>query len=189
MAVRYLTETFGAMSPVNIVRQIGNGASLQSAVLAATNVQYTSLQLLFENWLRDWNDSSRSDSHEYLKALDDMIAAMDDVFDQRAVDLLSPLDRTQSINARTGFVGKADSVLERHGATAVPESLQDLHLELESGEFFSVVLDWLKLEMDHLETLLDARRLEANSPIPEVDARDTLLRRKMENAKFVLNLL
>ena len=112
MAVRYLTETFGAMSPVNIVRQIGNGASLQSAVLAATNVQYTGLQLLLDNWLRDWNDSSRSDSHEYLKALDDMIAAMDDVFDQRAVDLLSPLDRTQSINARTGFAGKADSVLD-----------------------------------------------------------------------------
>ena len=103
-----------------------------------------------------------------------MIAAMDDVFDQRAVDLLSPFDWAQSINARTGFVGKADSVLERHGATAVPESLQDLHLE--SGEFFSVVLDWLKLELDHLETLLDARRLEANSLIPEVDARDTLLR-------------
>ena len=112
MAVRYLTETFGAMSPVNIVRQIGNGASLQSAVLAATNVQYTGLQLLVENWLRDWNDSSRSESHEYLKALDDMIAAMDDVFGQRAVDLLSPWDRTQSINARTGFVGKADSVLD-----------------------------------------------------------------------------
>ena len=64
-----------------------------------------------------------------------------------------------------------------------------MHLELESGEFFSVVLDWLKLELDHLETLLDAIRLEANSLIPEVDARDTLLRRKVENAKFVLNLL
>ena len=51
------------------------------------------------------------------------------------------------------------------------------------------MLDWLKLELDHLETLLDARRLEANSLIPEVDAPDTLLRRKVENAKFVLNLL
>ena len=163
------------MSPVNIVRQIGNGASLQSAVLAATNVQYTGLQLLVENWLRDWNDSSRSDSHEYLKALDDMIAAMDDVFDQRSVDLLSPLDRTQSINARAGVRRQGGFGAGRHGAAAVPESLQDLHLE--SREFFSVVLDWLKLELDHLETLLDARRLEANSLIPEVDARDTLLRR------------
>ena len=122
-----------------------------------------------------------------MKALDDMLAAMDDVFDQRAVDLLSRFDRAQSINASTGFVGKAESVLERHGATAVPESLQDLHRE--SGEFFSVVLDWLKLELDHLETRLDARRLEANSLIPEVDARDAMLRRKLDNAKFVLNLL
>ena len=64
--------------------------------------------------------------------------------------------------------------------------MQDLYLE--SGEFFSVVLDWLKLELDHLETLLDARRSEANSLIPEVDARDPLLRRKVENSKLVLNL-
>jgi hypothetical protein len=187
MAVRYLTETFGASSPVDIVRQIGNGASLESAVLAATGVQYTDLQLLFENWLRDWNDSSRSDSQEYLKALDDMLATIDDVFDQRSVDLLSPFDRAQSIITRTGFIGQAKSVLERHRAAAVPESLQHLHSE--SGEFFSVVLDWLKLELDHLETRLDARRLEANSLIPEVDARDTMLRRKLDNAKFVLNLL
>jgi hypothetical protein len=187
MAVRYLTETFGTLSPVNIVRQIGNGASLQSAVLAATGVHYADLQLLFENWLRDWNDSGRSDSQEYFDSLDDMLAAMDDVFDQRAVDLLSPFDRGQSITTRTGFVGQAESLLERHRATAVPESLQGLHGD--TGEYFSVVLEWLNLELDHLETRLDARRLEANSLIPEVDARDTLLKRKLDNAKFILNLL
>ncbi len=187
MVIRYLTETFGAPSPVNIVRQIGNGASLQSAVLTTTGLQYTDFQLLFGNWLLDWDDSNRSDSQEYLEVLDDMLATVDDVFEQRAVDLLSPFDRSQSINVRTSIVGRAESVLERHVATAVPESLQDLHRE--SGEFFSVVLNWLKLELDHLETRLDARRLEANFLIPEVDARDTMLRRKLDNAKFILNLL
>ena len=187
MAVRYLTETFGAQSPVNIARSIGSGASLQSAVLSATGIDYATLQLLFENWLRDWNDLGRTDSQEYLASLDDMLATMDNVFDQRAVGLLSPFDRAQAINARTGFVDQAESVLELHRTVSIPDSQQSLHDE--AGEFFNVVLEWLKLELDHMETRLDARRLEANALIPEVDARDTILRRKVDNAKFVLNLL
>jgi hypothetical protein len=49
MAVRYLTETYGAQSPVNMVRSIGFGASLESSVLSATGVDYATLQFLFEN--------------------------------------------------------------------------------------------------------------------------------------------
>ena len=56
MAVQFLAETQGAGTAVEMVRRIGQGFTLEVAMLDLTGSQYREFRQQFAEWLEDWED-------------------------------------------------------------------------------------------------------------------------------------
>jgi hypothetical protein len=51
-----------------------------------------------------------------------------------------------------------------------------------------VAAAWLSLELEYAETLVEAKLVQANDMIPEINARDLSLGRSINTTQFVYNI-
>ncbi len=145
MAVRYISETYGSESAVDIVTEIGAGDDLAVALETALGTPYTDFDSAFALWLKDWEDPERSASVEYFDILDGMLATTTVLLERRRAEL-------QVLDGQFGTVEFSVSLAEDAQALAVqiieitpPASLQEIHQDAVS--YFDVLAKWLNLEL------------------------------------------
>ena len=181
MAVRFLTETFGTLTPVDIVRRIGQGSTLASAMNTTIGISYSEFQQRFESWLRAWDDPERIVVRQYFQTLNEIDGLLDSIFDRRG-EILG----TRTVATRRALVSDAQQLLVQLQNTSAPESQQSLHSK--SLEYLGTVVEWLTLELEHDESFDDSKRVQANAMLPEIDARGNLFNRAISNLEFIYNL-
>jgi hypothetical protein len=181
MAVRFLTEDRGARAPVELVKEIGRGASLEGAMAAALGVQYHVFLAQLAGWLKTWEDPARAQISPYVGSLQETMDSLEAIFERRNTGLRSdatPLSRA--------LASDAANLLKRHEALSAPPSLLDMHQGART--FLERAVRWLTLEAEYAETRAEAKLVEANNMILEIDARHNLLSRDINDLQFVYNL-
>jgi len=186
MAIRFLNETYGPLSGVSVVEDIGRGLTLSQAIESVTGLTLAVFETQFVRWLEGWEDSSRLTVSDYLSGLDLLLADKDALLQQRSQDISVPMTAGESSISRLALVRSAEDLVTGLQHISPPEDALDLHQE--AAEYFNLIVEWLNLEFQHAETRDDTYRVRANQMIPEVDAREALLQRGVSNRKFVLNL-
>jgi hypothetical protein len=186
MAVRFLTEDRGAKAPVDLVREIGRGATLEGAMAAALGVQYHVFRAQVDVWLRTWEDSARAEIGKYTRSLQGTLDSLDAILERRSADLKSNATPLSRAPLKRALASDAASLLNRTEALSAPPSLLDMHQS--ALTFLKRAVGWLTLEAEYTETLAEAKLVEANSMISEIDARHNLLTRDINDLRFIYSL-
>ena len=186
MAVRFMAETYGSSAPIDVIQAMGRGSQLIGAILEGTGRQYRDFRQSFVEWLQEWEDSGRAELQSYLGSLEPILDSVNSITDRRAVDLQSGAPFPTRIPVKQGLVADAQSALDQLGKLSPPDLLLDLHQE--ATTYLSRFVRWLTLELGYMETLEDAQLFQANDMIPEINARDVLLHRRVNSLNFVYNL-
>jgi len=186
MAARYLAETYGPLSPIDIIKRIGGGQPLTAAVLQITGIQYLDFRTRFVQWLQQWEDPDRAEVRPYVSTIQSIIDSVKDISRRRALDLDSSAHRSSRIPVKAGLVDEATELLAQLNALTPPSTQTDLHQS--TLEYLGAVARWLTLELNYLETLTDSLLDEANGTIPEISAREYELGQDISTVKFVYNL-
>ena len=114
------------------------------------------------------------------------MGSVDSISDRRAVDLQSAAPISTRIPLKQDLVADAQSLRAQLGELSPADLLLDLHQE--ATTYLGRLELWLTLELGYMETLEDTQLVHANDMIPEINARDVLLNRKVNFLKFVYNL-
>ncbi|NQW22879.1 MAG: hypothetical protein HQ475_05480 [SAR202 cluster bacterium] len=186
MAVRYLNETYGPLSAKAAVEDIGLGFSLPHAIESVTGLAYSVFESQFNRWLAAWDDPDRASIAAYLSGLDVLLADVDAILKQRSKNLAIPASSSEASISRIQLVRSTEAAIDGLQALSPPDGAAALHQEAE--EYFGRILVWLTLEFQHADTRDDIKRVQANLMIPEIDARELLLKRNLSNLQFVLHL-
>ena len=181
MAVRFLTESYGALAPVDMVQRIGNGSTMGSAIAAVTGLSYGEFRERFRSWLQDWDDPDRIEVREYVRTLNDIDDSRQSISDRRAKNLGS-----RSVTTARALLSDAQQLLAQLQNTPAPGAHQDLHSE--SLGYLEAVVEWLTLELEYADTSHDSKRVEATAIIPEVDTRGYLFDRAISNIEYIYRL-
>jgi hypothetical protein len=187
MAVRYISETYGSESAVDIVTGIGSGDDVATALEDSLGIPYTDFDSAFALWLKDWEDPERSASVEYFGTLDGMLAAASVLLERRRAELQALDGQFSTVESSAPLAEDAQALAAQIRETTPPASLQEIHQDAVS--YFDVIAEWLNLELEYAQNRVDAVRVEANALIPEGSVREILLRQNIDDIKFVLNVL
>ena len=106
MAVRFLMETFGALTPVDIVRRIAQGSTLASAMNATIGISYAEFQDRFETWLQAWKDPDRLEVRQYVQTLNEIDDSRTSISERRT-EILG----TRIVATRRALVSDAQQLL------------------------------------------------------------------------------
>ena len=63
-----------------------------------------------------------------------------------------------------------------------------MELHQNASTYLGRVIQWLNLELEYVETLEEAKLVQANGMIPEINARESVLGRAIGTVRFVYNL-
>ena len=187
MAVRYISETYGSESAVDIVTGIGTGDDVATALEKSLGVPYTDFDSAFALWLKDWEDPERSASVDYFGTLEGMLAEGSVLLARRAAELQAPDSQSRTVEFSAPLAEDAQALAALIRETTPPVSLQEMHQDAVS--YFDVLAEWLNLEVEYARNRVEVVRREANGLIPEGGAREFLLRQNIGDTKFVLNVL
>lgn len=186
MAVRYLNETYGSKAAVAMIKNIGRGANIFTAVEDETGVDYPSFQTAFLDWLKGWDDPQRSEIRNYMAVLG---AVMDDessITSRRSQEITLTRPLSQRIPDKQEMAADSRILVSRLEAVSPPAELDKLHQNALS--YLRRVNDWLTLELEFVQTGATAKRNQANEMIPEVNARGNLVLDGIGDIEFVYNL-
>ena len=186
MAVRYMTESYGADAAAGIVGDIGGGFSLVSAIQSNLGVPYSEFEQAFIAWLRNWEDPERLGISPFIEILDGVLDMADSISQRRGNELGSRSPRLERIPFKTLLHSEAAAKQNELEMVTPPDSLADLHLETLS--FLGRYVQWLALELEFVETGVNARIAEANNMIGEINVREVLLARSIGGVKLIYNL-
>ena len=186
MAVRFLNETYGAEAAADVVREIGGRFNLASAIQNVSGLPYAQFEQQFVAWLKGWTDPERAEISPYVDALDGILDSAGAISQRRANELGSTAPRIQRIPFKSILHSDAQGLHTELRGLTPPVSVADLHQEALS--YLDRYVQWLALELEHVETGVDAKRVEANNMIEEINVRKALLDRGMGVVKFVCNL-
>ena len=186
MAARFLIETYGAGSAVEIVRKIGQGSELSGAILEVTGSRYQDFREHFAEWLGDWKDPERTSIRAYIQPLNGIMDSADSISARRSADLASGAPLSSRIEVKRNLAGDAMALLNNAQGLSPPPTLQDLHQE--ALAYLGAVVDWLSLELEYAETRVEAKLVQANDMISEINARDLSLIRAIGTTQFVYNI-
>ena len=187
MAVRYISETYGSQSAVDIVTGIGEGNDVATALEKSLGIPYTDFDSAFALWLKEWEDPERLASVEYFDTLDGMLAEASVLLARRAAELQARDGQSARVEFSAPLAEEAQALDALIGETTPPVSLQEMHQDAVS--YFDVLAEWLNLELEYARNRVDAIRRQANGLVPEGGAREFLLRQDIGDTKFVLNIL
>ena len=186
MAISYLTETFGDKGAVGIVKSMGRGFNLPLAIEEAIQLGYPEFQTGFYRWLETWQNPEREAVRAYLETLDEILETDAKISSRRTEELNSELPLFQRVPAKEELLADAHALMDRLGQTPVPSNASSLNSEASS--YLVTLVRWLALELEFTRTGVDARRIEANQMIPEIQGRAGLVRRGITDLKVVYNL-
>jgi hypothetical protein len=186
MAVRFMSETFGASSPFDALREIAAGVDFPEALQSATTLTYEDFESRFVDWLSSWEDPDRTGATEYLQALDPLMAQLVDALNRREADFQRELSDEEYVAAYTEIVSDAQETVDGLARITPPGFFHDIHAE--AALAFHLVVNWLGLELEYRKTLNGIHQERANGMVPEVNARMNLLPKDLADAKWVLNL-
>jgi len=186
MAVRYLTETYGAAAPIDMVRAMGTGAPLAAAILEVTKVQYANFREQFADWLKTYEDPRRAAVIEYVQVLNGIMDSWQEISRQRAVEVGRQVSLGQRVPLQQEFLSDAQALLVQLLNTSPPSQLQSLHQS--AKQWLETVDRWLSLELEYFQTSNGLILSEANDMIPEVNGRQTMVANALGAVVFVYNL-
>ena len=186
MAVRFMAETYSATAPIRVVQAIGRGSPLPAAILEVTKDQYRDFRLLFAEWLQEREDPDRANIETHIRSLGSIIDSADLISERRAADLESGAPLPSRIQVQRNLVTDSEALVDRAANLIPPAALVDLHQD--ASTYLTIKLQWLTLELNYAETLEEAKLIQANDMIPQITARDTLLKRAIATVEFVYNL-
>jgi hypothetical protein len=186
MAVRFLRETFGLMAPLDVVEKMREGVHLAEALQQVTSTGYEEFQQRFPAWLADWQEPERAATSRYIQTLNGIMASMGLIYQRRAAELESQLALSQRVPARLSLVADAQDLFDRLKAASPPPTISWLHED--ALAYLGRIVEWLTLELEYAQTGIDARKVQANNMIPEIDAREILLLRRVSDVEFAYHL-
>jgi hypothetical protein len=143
----------------------------------ATNSTYEDFESRFVVWLSSWDDSERSKSDEYFQFIDQLLARSQTINNQRNEFLNS--GSTGRFEAYTEWVSDAETIASEIATISPPDTLQNIHSD--AVGYFELVVVWMEFGRSDS---VDA----ANDLIEELNTRNSLLYKRLANAKFVRNL-
>lgn len=186
MAVRYLTETHGGRAAVGIMKNMGRGANIFTAIEEETGVAYPDFQTGFLEWLKGWDDPRRSEIRDYLAILNAIMREESTISDRRAREIALTRPLPERVTDKEELAADAQALVSRLEGVPPPVELQELHQSALS--YLRTVEDWLSLELAFVRTGSDANRTKANDMLPEVNGRGSLVLRAISDVEFVYNL-
>ena len=186
MAVRFMIETYGAQAGADVVREIGGRFNITSAIQNILGLPYSQFEQQFVAWLEGWDDPDRVAIRQYFLSLDGVLVALDSILERRSESINVGSTLTNAETLRRTLAADSTELLHRVEALSPPLSLDNL--QQDALAFLRAVAHWLTLELQHAETGLNARLVEANAMIPEIDARKTTLNRQVNHVKFIYSL-
>lgn len=180
MAVRYVIETYGVNSVVEVVNTLANGTRLDAAIRQVTGITYATFERRFREYTGAWKDEDREAIRQYIATLQDILERNDSIRDRRREIL------QMSWEQRRGPLGNAASdaqdLLNELNGVDPPADMQNLHGE--ALVYLGRLVDWLSLQVEYYRTRQDSKRVESNDMIPEIDARSTGVHREVNSVIY-----
>ena len=189
MAVRYLTERYGESAPIEIVREISRGATLNAAMTRVTGVNYARFESGFVNWLTNWDDPVRAATRRYMQVLNQLSAEEDAIRALRSEAVREwnlHFDRGRAKESAIELQSRAANLYTRVAALQPPPYVADLHNA--AVAYFRILRDWLTEDSEFLATGHDSYRVAANAMIPEVGYRRFDFITRLNDVSIILNL-
>ena len=189
MVVRYLTERFGDVAPLDIARLIGAGGSVGNAVASITGSSYGDFESEFIQWLKSWDDPVRAAARPYLQALEEMDAEQRDLRAFRAEAIrewgrsfnrVTAEENASAVHQRAAALDSQISALQ---PTPFVAGLHDA-----ATAYFEVLEEWLKFDYEFMNTALESKRLAADALIPQVNYHQVDFSSNLFDALFIMNL-
>lgn len=181
VAMRFLVERFSESALLLLLNKLADGQPLAQAIQAATGQSYAAFEQAFRSWVRDWQDPQRQAASSYDSAANSLMAEWRQITTQREAIIGAPALATRDL-----LVAQATSMRQRAGALTPPAGWNELHQELTT--FLARAVVWLDLQREYYRTGNDAKRLEANAFIPEINARDFTVRSSLGELAFQFHL-
>ena len=148
MAVRYLAETYGTSTPIDMMTRMGQGATLSEVFSEIVGVEYLAFEQQFTLWLKSWEDSERTRIAEYIRGLNEIMSAKASIGDRRSMDLASGATPAERVVTKRSLSADAEGLLTRIGNLSPPPELQPL--QDDAIRFMERFVRLLALELEHL---------------------------------------
>ena len=159
---------------------------MAGAIQNILGLPYSQFEQQFVAWLKNWEDPERAEVSPYIETLDGILDSADAISQRRANELGSTALRIERIPAKILLHSDAQALESELKEMTPPVSPVGLHQEALS--YLDRYVQWLALELEHIETGVDAKRVEANNMIEEINVRKELLERGIVDVKFIYNL-
>lgn len=185
MAVRFMVETHGAAAAADVVRAIGRRLTLAAAIQNTLGLPYAEFEQRFVTWLIDWEDPERAEIALYIETLEGILNSVDAISQRRAAELGSATPLVLRITFNSALHSDAQALENTLLAMTPPEVLADLHQEALS--YLDRYVQWLALQLEYVETGVNAIIIESNGMIEEINVREFLLTNGVIDVKFVYN--
>ena len=180
MAVRYMVETYGPRSVIDVIGKLSAVTDLESAIQQVTGVTYAILEQRFVEYLKTWQDPDREAVRRYATTLKGVLEQEAQIRARRSEALNMPFAQRQALYE--SLVADARALLDELKGTAPPPALHMLHDD--TLAYLVRLGDWISLGLEYARTGQDSKRVEANNTIPEINARRTLVYRALSNVEF-----
>ncbi len=148
MAVRYLAETYGTSTPIDMMTRMGQGATLSEVFSEIVGVEYLAFEQQFTLWLKSWEDPERTRIAEYIRGLNEIMSAKASIGDRRSMDLASGATPAERVVTKRSLSADAEGLLTRIGNLSPPPELQPL--QDDAIRFMERFVRLLALELEHL---------------------------------------
>ena len=148
MAVRYLAETYGTSTPIDMMTRMGQGATLSEVFSEIVGVEYLAFEQQFTLWLKSWEDPERTQIAEYIRGLNEIMSAKASIGDRRSMDLASGATPAERVVTKRSLSADAEGLLTRIGNLSPPPELQPL--QDDAIRFMERFVRLLALELEHL---------------------------------------
>ena len=169
MAVRYMVETYGVNSVVEVVTALMNGTRLDTAIRQVTGNTYASFEQRFLEYAGAWQDEDRESVRQYTATLEDIMERDDEISDRRSATLELPWEQRRTPIGN--IASDARGLLNELNLVNPPSKVRHLHTE--ALAYLGRVVDWLNLQVEYYRTRQDSKRVESNGMNPEINARNT----------------
>ena len=111
MAVRYLAETYGTSTPIDMMTRMGQGATLSEVFSEIVGVEYPAFERRFTLWLKSWEDPERTRIAGYTRSLNEIMSVKASIGDRRSVDLASDAPPSERVATKRVLVADAQDLL------------------------------------------------------------------------------
>ena len=175
MAVRYMVETYGERSVVDVIGKLSAVTDLEDAVQQVTGVTYAILEQRIVQYLRTWEDPDREAVRLYATTLTGIMEKDANISARRREALKLPYAQRQP--AYESLIPDTRGLLAELKGTAPPPAMHMLHDD--ALAYLVRRVDWLSLEMEYSRTGEFSKQMEANDVLPEINARSSGVYREL----------